>query len=86
LGNDCKFSGKANDYAKYRPNYPEEFIEYLAADCGLYPGIDVADIGSGTGILTRQLLARAARVFAVEPNIEMRTMAEAAQTVRMNGA
>jgi hypothetical protein len=58
MGNDCKFSGKANDYAKYRPTYPEEFMEYLEVDCGLHPGIDVADIGSGTGILTRQLLAR----------------------------
>jgi len=77
MGNDCKFSGKANAYAKYRPTYPEEYLEYLAADCGLHPGIDVADIGSGTGILTRQLLAQEVRVFAVEPNRDMRMMAEA---------
>ena len=77
MGNDCKFNGKANDYAKFRPTYPEEYMEYLAADCGLHPGIDVADIGSGTGILTRQLLARGARIFAVEPNRDMRMLAEA---------
>jgi len=76
LGNDCKFSGKANVYAKHRPNYPEEFLDYLVTDCGLHPGIDVADIGSGTGILTRQLLTRKARVFAVEPNSDMRKVAE----------
>src|SRR5665647_1534650 len=77
MKNDCKFSGKANVYAKYRPTYPEEYLEYLASDCGLHPGIDAADIGSGTGILTRQLLAREVRVFAVEPNRDMRRMAEA---------
>lgn len=77
MNNDCKFSGKANGYAKYRPTYPEEYLEYLAAECGLHPGIDVADIGSGTGILTRQLLEREVRVFAVEPNRDMRMLAEA---------
>ena len=77
MKNDCKFSGKANIYARYRPTYPEEYLKYLAADCGLQPGIDAADIGSGTGILTRQLLAREARVFAVEPNNDMRRKAEA---------
>ncbi len=77
MGNDCKFSGKANVYARFRPKYPEEFLEYLTADCGLYPGINVADIGSGTGILTRQLLTRSVRVFAVEPNSDMRKTAEA---------
>jgi len=78
MKNDCKFSGKANAYAQYRPTYPEEYLEYLASECGLYSGIDAADIGSGTGILTWQLLARGARVFAVEPNCDMRRMAEAA--------
>lgn len=76
MQNESKFSGKANDYAKFRPAYPEEYLDYLAADLHLRPGIDVADIGSGTGILTRQLLARGARVYAVEPNLDMRKMAE----------
>ncbi len=33
----------------------------------------VADIGAGTGLLTRDLLPRFAHVFAVEPNEEMRS-------------
>ncbi len=37
----------------------------------------VADLGSGTGILTGQLLECAAEVFAVEPNPRMRAAAEA---------
>ena len=35
----------------------------------------VADIGAGTGILTRHFADRAGRVYAVEPNREMRQMA-----------
>ncbi len=37
----------------------------------------MADIGSGTGILTAMLLRDGARVFAVEPNARMRSKAEA---------
>ena len=38
----------------------------------------IADIGSGTGILTRLLLERGNPVFAVEPNPDMRAAAERA--------
>jgi SAM-dependent methyltransferase len=43
----------------------------------LSPTAVVADIGSGTGILTGRLLASGAQVFAVEPNDAMRAVAEA---------
>jgi SAM-dependent methyltransferase len=38
----------------------------------------VADLGSGTGILSRLLLESGARVFGVEPNAAMRAAAEGA--------
>jgi SAM-dependent methyltransferase len=41
-------------------------------------GSVVADMGSGTGLLSRQLLELGCKVFAVEPNREMREAAEAA--------
>lgn len=41
------------------------------------PGRNVADVGSGTGILTKLLLQTGANVFAVEPNREMRVAGEA---------
>jgi ubiquinone/menaquinone biosynthesis C-methylase UbiE len=47
-------------------------VELLVAECGLTPAAVVADIGSGTGILTRLLLERGCRVHGVEPNREMR--------------
>jgi ubiquinone/menaquinone biosynthesis C-methylase UbiE len=71
-----KFTGKADIYAKYRPSYPNEYIDYLLSANQLKEGQIVADIGSGTGIFSRQLLERGLTVMGVEPNDEMRTMAE----------
>jgi SAM-dependent methyltransferase len=70
-----KFSGKADVYSKSRPSYPIEYIDYLLSINSLNES-RVADIGSGTGILTRQLLERGVSVAAVEPNDDMRTKAE----------
>ncbi|WHZ00837.1 class I SAM-dependent methyltransferase [Neobacillus sp. YX16] len=71
-----KFSGKADVYSKSRPSYPTEYIDYLLSVNSLNESSRVADIGSGTGILTRQLLERGVSVVAVEPNDDMRTKAE----------
>lgn len=72
-----RFSSRVEDYARYRPSYPPAAIELLRERCGLVPGTVVADLGSGTGILTELLLGRDAEVFAVEPNDGMRAAAEA---------
>jgi SAM-dependent methyltransferase len=71
-----RFSSRVDDYARYRPSYAPAAIELLRARCGLSPGAAVADVGSGTGILSEQLLAHGARVFAIEPNEGMRGAAE----------
>lgn len=65
-----RFLGRADVYAAARPSYPHELGVWLAAQ-GLLSG-RVADIGAGTGIFTRLLLAHGAEVDAVEPNAEMR--------------
>lgn len=70
------FTGRADVYAKHRPGYPEAYVDYLLEANALRAGSAVADIGSGTGILSAQLLARGLRVFAVEPNADMREAAE----------
>jgi len=72
-----RFTGRVDNYARYRPSYPAAAIDLLEASCGLSPAAVVADVGSGTGILTELLLARGARVLAVEPNRGMREAAEA---------
>lgn len=71
-----RFSDRVEHYSRYRPGYPAAALDLLARECGLAPGIRVADIGAGTGIFTRLLLDRGALVFAVEPNPEMRAAAE----------
>lgn len=74
--NENRFDGKGELYTKFRPNYPHEFIDYLYSETGFTSESVIADIGSGTGKLTGQLLERGSKVFAVEPNPDMRRIAE----------
>lgn len=67
-----RFTRRVEDYVRTRPSYPPEVIELLQRECGLAPGVAVADVGAGTGIFTRLLLAVGAEVVAVEPNDAMR--------------
>jgi len=71
-----RFSTRVDNYVKYRPGYPPQVLELLKAECGLTSRWTVADIGSGTGILSRILLAHGNRVFGIEPNREMREAGE----------
>lgn len=70
----ARFSDRVENYVRYRPGYPSEMIGLLRIECGLRPDLVVADIASGTGLFTRLLLENGNRVFAVEPNAEMREM------------
>jgi ubiquinone/menaquinone biosynthesis C-methylase UbiE len=67
-----RFSNRVADYVRYRPDYPAEIAQVLVEQCGLGPSTTVADIGSGTGILSQLLLTYGASVIGVEPNREMR--------------
>jgi ubiquinone/menaquinone biosynthesis C-methylase UbiE len=71
-----RFTDRVEDYIKYRPSYPQEVIQALVQEAGLSTGKVIADIGSGTGILTRQLLETNCKVHAIEPNAAMRAAAE----------
>jgi SAM-dependent methyltransferase len=72
-----RFTNRVDDYVRYRPGYPPELFGLLLVECGLGHESRVADVGSGTGILTRALIeATGARVFAIEPNAAMRGAAE----------
>ena len=74
--NESKFDGKGQMYARFRPAYAIAFMDYLYAEVGIDAGSVIADVGSGTGIFTRQLLERGNKVYAVEPNHDMRVVAE----------
>lgn len=71
-----RFSDRVENYAKYRPGYPSEVLTWLGDRFGLSVSHVVADIGSGTGILTKLLVDHGHTVHAVEPNREMRLAAE----------
>jgi SAM-dependent methyltransferase len=69
------FSAKVGDYVASRPDYPAALFDTLRGECRLAPGSLVADVGAGTGLLSRGLLVRGWRVVAVEPNAPMRDAA-----------
>jgi len=71
-----RFSNRAADYARYRPGYPREVLDVLRTWCHLRPDHSIADIGSGTGLLSKIFLENGNRVFGVEPNPEMRAAGE----------
>jgi ubiquinone/menaquinone biosynthesis C-methylase UbiE len=64
------FTKKASAYRESRPGYPMRYLKDLAK---LTP-YTIADVGSGTGILTRQLLdfGIGEEIYAIEPNDAMR--------------
>ncbi len=70
-----RFSGRVDNYVKYRPGYPVEVITFLQNECDLSRQSIIADIGSGTGIFTKLLLDKGYKVYAVEPNADMQAAA-----------
>jgi len=64
------FGAIASDYDRVRPGPPPAAVDWLLpARC------DVAvDLAAGTGLLTRALAGRAAKVIAVEPDDRMRAV------------
>ena len=76
MDNTQKFSGKADVYQQARPTYAPEALNFISQNWQIGEGSMVADVGSGTGILSRQLISLRAKVYAVEPNADMRAKAE----------
>jgi SAM-dependent methyltransferase len=71
-----RFTGRSENYIRYRPGYPREIIHLLRDRCGLTPASIIADIGSGTGKLSELFLKNGNPLLGVEPNPEMREAGE----------
>jgi SAM-dependent methyltransferase len=64
------FGSVATDYDRYRPSPPPQALDWL-----IPPGARaVLDLAAGTGAVTRELIGRAPRVIAVEPDERMRAV------------
>ena len=59
------FSGRAKDYTLGRPAYAASFIDYLYREQGVSSQSVIADIGSGTGKFSKQLLDKGSYLFCV---------------------
>ena len=77
-----RFTTRAENYAKYRPSYPDALIDRLVADLDPSSKLVAADVGAGTGISSRLLADRGIEVIAIEPNIAMREVAQAHPLVK----
>jgi SAM-dependent methyltransferase len=64
------FGSVATDYDRYRPSPPPQALDWL-----IPPGAQaVLDLAAGTGAVTRELVGRAPRIIAVEPDERMRAV------------
>jgi ubiquinone/menaquinone biosynthesis C-methylase UbiE len=71
-----RFTNRVDHYVKYRPSYPRAVLDLLESECGLTRSSVVADVGSGTGILSELFLENGNHIFGIEPNSEMREACE----------
>lgn len=71
-----RFSNRVENYLRYRPTYPSGIVPLLGSECGLTAESSIADVGSGTGLLTELFLKNGNAVIGVEPNPEMRVAGE----------
>ncbi len=78
-----RFTNRADDYRLARPSYSTDAVDFVLSNEGLGASCTIADIGSGTGILSGQLLDNSdavLRLYGVEPNASMRALAESAMS------
>jgi SAM-dependent methyltransferase len=66
------FGSDAERYDRARPGYPGALVERVVAAS---PGLDVLDVGCGTGIAARQFRAAGCRVRGVDPDDRMAGLA-----------
>src|SRR5258708_7699983 len=66
------FGADAQRYDRARPRYPEAMVHRVVAAS---PGLDVLDVGCGTGIAARQFQAAGCRVLGVDPDARMADLA-----------
>lgn len=64
----------AEEYDRSRPSYPDDVIDEILGDSA--DALSVLDVGSGTGIASRQMKKRGAHVLGLDMSIGMSAVAE----------
>jgi SAM-dependent methyltransferase len=72
------FGKAAGDYARHRQGFPDRLFGELARDSIGVPGQRVLDLGTGTGLMAREMARRGGVVTALDPSAEMLGAARAA--------
>jgi ubiquinone/menaquinone biosynthesis C-methylase UbiE len=72
-----RFNGLADLYDAHRPQPPAVIVDVLRDVAQIHSPRVVVDLGCGTGLSTRIWAGHAETVIGVEPNAEMRRLAEA---------
>ncbi len=87
MDNTARFTTRVTSYVASRPTYPPKILSLLDDQFHLPLGATIVDLGSGTGILTAQLLEhfkdKGIKVLGLEPNEAMRKAAEEALATQM---
>lgn len=71
------FTNRSDNYARARPAYAVKAADFIFAELADF-NLPVADMGSGTGIFSKEAVLRGFETFGVEPNANMREKAEEA--------
>jgi SAM-dependent methyltransferase len=71
-----RFTERARAYAATRPRHPPAAIAYVLEGFGNPAAINLADLGSGTGLSSLSFAEAGVNVWGVEPNEAMRDAAE----------
>jgi ubiquinone/menaquinone biosynthesis C-methylase UbiE len=79
-----RFDCVASEYDAVRPDYPSQLFDALESAMGQpLLDTDVLDVGAGTGIASRALAGRGARVVAVDPGAAMLHVLRSRSTSRV---
>ncbi|WP_314588564.1 class I SAM-dependent methyltransferase [Paenibacillus terrigena] len=63
-----EFGNVSDDYAKYRNALPQVLFNQLIDQGVFFAGNQIIELGSGTGIISRDLAMLGAHVIGIEPS------------------
>lgn len=72
------FEGMAETYSEARPPYPQVVYDVLRSADVIGPGKRVLEIGAGSGLATRDIVAAGSLVTAIEPGPRLAQLLQAA--------